>query len=81
MLDVQRVGLRLRVKHFNADFTAWEDKNDWHSFEPVSAAPGRLRFKGLAFDREGDRLTITVTFKRKDGTVYQAPLLLRRAPL
>lgn len=81
LLDAQPAGLRLRVKHFNSDFTAWEDKGDWHSFEPVAVAPDLLKFKGLTFDRKGDQLTITVTFKKKDGTVYQEPLQLRRAPL
>ena len=81
MLDVQPGGLRLRVKHFNPDFTAWEDKGGWHSFEPVSVAPNQLRFKGLSFDRDGDRLKIVVTFKNKDGSIHHAPLTLRRAPL
>ncbi len=79
--DRRRAGLRLRVKHFNADFTAWEDKAGWHSFEPVSAAPDRLSFRGLRFERAGEQLTITVTFKNKDGTRYEEALKLRRAPL
>lgn len=81
LLDAQPGGLRLRVKHFNPDFTAWEDKAVWHSFEPLAVEPNVLKFKGLTFDRKGDRLTITVTFKKKDGTIYQEPLQLRRAPL
>ena len=81
LLDSQPGGLRLRVKHFNPDFTAWEDKGEWHSFEPLAVAPNLIKFKGLTFDRQDDRLTITVTFKKKDGTIYQEPLQLRRAPL
>jgi hypothetical protein len=81
LLDARPAGLRLRVKHFNPDFTAWEDKGGWHSFEPLAAEPNLIRFKGLTFDRKGDELTITVTFKKKDGTVYEAPLRMRRAPL
>jgi uncharacterized protein DUF6265 len=81
LLDVQPKGLRLRVKHFNADFTAWEDKGDWHSFEPVAVEPDRLKFDGLVLERKGDDLTIVVTLKQKDGTVADHPLKLRRAPL
>jgi hypothetical protein len=81
LLDSQAGGLRLRVKHFNPDFTAWEDKAGWHSFEPVAAEKDRLRFKGLQLARQGDRLTITVTFRAKDGSLHDEVLKLRRAPL
>ena len=81
LLDAQPGGLRLRVKHFNPDFTAWEDKGDWHSFEPVSAEPDLLKFKGLTLARNGQELTITVTIRAKDGKVTDHPLKLRRAPL
>ena len=74
-------GLRLRVKHFNPDFTAWEDKAEWHSFEPVAVEPNRLRFDGLRFERNGDDLTIVVTLKQKDGSIAEHPLKLKRAPL
>lgn len=79
LIDVQPGGLRLRVKHFNADFTAWEDKGGWHSFEPISAAPGDLRFKGLSLRRQGDELLITVTLRENDGTVKDHLLRMRRA--
>ena len=81
LLDAQPGGLRLRVKHFNPDFTAWEDKGDWHSFEPVSVKPDTIDFKGLTLARSGDELLITVTLRAKDGTVTDHPLKLRRAPL
>ena len=80
MLDARPGGLRLRVKHFNPDFTAWEDKAGWHSFEPVAVEPDRLRFKGLVLEREGDRLTIVISLRDKEG-VTDYRLRLRRAPL
>lgn len=81
MLDQVPGGLRLRVKHFNPDFTAWEDKEGWHSFEPVAVAPDELRFKGITFRRQGDELIINVTLRAADGTVAEHPIRLRRTPL
>ena len=81
LLDSQPNGLRLRVKHFNPDFTAWEDKAVWHSFEPVAVAPNQLKFNGLTFVRTGDDLLITVTLRAKDGTVANHPISLKRSPL
>ena len=81
LLDASPKGLRMRVKHFNADFTAWEDKAGWHSFEPVAAEPNVLKFNGLTLERKGDEMTIVVTLKQKDGRIEHMPLKLRRAPL
>ena len=81
LLDVQPNGLRMRVKHFNPDFTAWEDKAVWHSFEPDSVAPDAIAFKGLTLTRTGDTLHIIVRLKAGDGTVTDHPLTLKRAPL
>ena len=81
LLDASSKGLRMRVKHFNADFTAWEDKAGWHSFEPVAAEPNVLKFNGLTLERKGDEMTIVVTLKQKDGRIEHMPLKLRRAPL
>jgi hypothetical protein len=81
LLDARPGGLRLRVKHFNPDFTAWEDKAVWHSFEPVAVEPDTLRFKGLTLGRQGNRLTVTITFRGKDGMVRDEVLKLHRAPL
>ncbi len=81
LIDARPGGLRLRVKHFNPDFTAWEDKAVWHSFDPVAAEPDRLRFKGLTLGRKADTLIVTITLRGKDGTVGDQVLTLRRAPL
>ena len=65
LLDAGRAG-SARVKHFNPDFTAWEDKAVWHSFEPV-ASSRPAEFKGLALGA-GDRLTVTITSAARTGS-------------
>lgn len=80
LIDEHEGGLRLRVKHFNPDFTAWEERDGWHSFEPLSVAPGDLRFRGLRLRRGGEALIATVTLKGSDGTVRDHVLRYRRVP-
>ena len=46
--------LSLKVKHFHADFTAWEDKEDYVNFRLVSVEPDAVHFSGLSFYRAGD---------------------------
>jgi hypothetical protein len=81
LLDVTEGGVRMRVKHFNPDFTGWEEKDGWHAFEPLSAGPRSLDFSGLTIRREGENeLVITVTIRYPDGVRDQV-LRMRRAPL
>lgn len=80
LIDVQAGGLRLRVKHFNPDFVGWEEKDGWHSFEPVSAAPGDLQFKGLRLRQENGEMLITIMIRERGATAPTEHLLrLRRA--
>lgn len=81
LIDVTADGLRMRVKHFNRDFTAWEDKGGWHSFEPVSATSGDLRFKGLSLHLEGQTMVATIQLRSSEGVVEDKILRLERAPL
>lgn len=46
--------LSLKVKHFNADFTAWESKEDYVNFRLVSVEEDALHFTGLSFYRITD---------------------------
>lgn len=81
MIDVVEAGLRMRVKHFNPDFVGWEDRDGWHSFEPVSAGPGALVFDGLEIRREGaDRIVMSIRI-RNGETVTDEILRFQRAPL
>lgn len=80
LLDVVDGGVRLRVKHFDPDFTGWEERGEWHTFEPVLASGDRLLFDGLDIQREGaDRIVMSIRIRRGD-VVDEEILRFRRAP-
>ena len=54
LLGVEDGTLSLKVKHFSADFTAWEDKEDYVNFRLVKKEDDALHFGGLSFYRRGD---------------------------
>lgn len=54
LLSVEEGSLSLKVKHFNADFTAWEEKADFVNFQLVKKDQNALHFGGLSFYRRGD---------------------------
>ena len=54
LLSVEDGTLSLKVKHFSADFTAWEDKEDYVNFRLVKKEDGALHFGGLSFNRRDD---------------------------
>jgi len=81
LMDVVEGGVRMRVKHFGPDFTAWEERGDWVEFAPVSASPDALIFQGLAIRRTGaDTIEMTLRMRRGDA-VRDEILRFRRAPL
>ncbi len=52
LLLVEEEGsLSLKVKHFNPDFTAWEDKEDYVRFRFIKAEDDAVHFSGLSFYR------------------------------
>jgi len=51
LLTVEDGTLSLKVKHFNADFTAWEDKADFVNFRLVMKERDALHFGGISFYR------------------------------
>jgi hypothetical protein len=81
LMDVSDGALRMRVKHFNSDFTAWEEKSEWHTFDFVSSTAEALTFLGLEIRRDGvDRLLLILRTRRGDE-VEVTELRLWRAPL
>ncbi len=54
MLIVEEEGsLNLKVKHFNADFSAWEEKTEHLTFRLVAIEEDAIHFSGLSFYRTG----------------------------
>lgn len=73
-------GLVFRVRHFNRDFTGWEDKTQMVTFPFVSADATALRFRGLVLERTGaNAMTITVTIRQRDGRTEDVPFRFVRA--
>lgn len=60
--------LMLRLKHFNANLTGWEEKNKTVDFPFVGKINGVIHFSGIAFRPEGkDGVTIYLATSNKEG--------------
>ncbi len=64
--------LEIWVRHFDPDFTAWEEKDDKVVFRLVDAAPGRLRFGGLTLERTGEGRARFYLAMRRGGELHEA---------
>ena len=79
VLVVENGSLIMKIKHFNADFSAWEDKAEFVSFPLVKVEPEALHFRGLSFYRRGaDDIDIWIALKR-DDELREHHLTYRRA--
>lgn len=71
--------LVLRLKHFNADMTGWEEKGSVLTFRLVRMTPTEALFNGLTFRRAGDTgLQIFLAQRVADGSMREAAFDLRR---
>jgi hypothetical protein len=72
----------LRLKHFNPDFTGWEEKSDYVTFPLRSVAPNQAVFSGLSYTLvDGDKLRIELQLRQSDGTVETEVFELTRRAL
>jgi len=72
LLSVEDGTLSLKVKHFNADFTAWEDKSDYVNFRLVKLAENELHFGGLSFyRRDDDHIDAYIVLRNGDEVTEQ----------
>ena len=76
MLIVEEEGsLNFKVKHFNADFTGWESKDDYVNFPLVKIEENAIHFGGLSFYRKNENeMTAYVAIKQKDGSIKEEKL-------
>ncbi len=67
LLSVDDDTLSLKVKHFNPDFTAWEDKADFVNFRLVKKEADALHFGGISFyRRDADTFDGYIVMKNGD---------------
>jgi hypothetical protein len=73
-----------KVKHFDKEFTAWEEKSEFVSFPLVKVEPEAAYFDGLTLTRDGENLVAYLSVGagddvREDRLVYR-PTPLSRIP-
>lgn len=80
MLLVEEEGsLGLKVKHFTADFVAWETKEDYVHFRLVRIDPDAVHFSGLSFYRvSADEIHAYIAL-HDDDKVWEEKLVYRRS--
>jgi len=79
LLLVEEEGsLSLKVKHFNADFTAWEEKADYVTFRYIKSDDDAIHFSGISFYRiDEDTMHGYIVF-RNGEEVREEQLVYRR---
>ena len=65
----EEAGWVLRLKHFNPDFSGWEEKDDYVTFKLESVAENKAVFGGLSYEVSGDRLTVSLRLRQDDGSI------------
>jgi len=81
-ITVDSIGPALRVKHFNADMTGWEDKAEMVTFRYDSTSSSQVFFGGIKFMKPSrDSLLISVSFKTKDGGTKEELIRCRRVDI
>ena len=68
-----------KVKHFNPDFSAWEEKEDYVSFPLVKLELNTIYFNGLTLKLDGNACTYYLAMKKKDGSYQEAAMTLQRS--
>lgn len=71
----------LRLKHFNADLTGWEEKAEVLEFRLVELTPTMAVFDAMTFARQGhDAFQVVLRMRnRQAGTVREEVFQFRRA--
>lgn len=68
LLKEEGDGLVLLVKHFGADFKAWEEKEDFVKFRLIKIEENAVHFSGLSFYKNGDdKIDGYIVMTHKEG--------------
>jgi hypothetical protein len=81
MIIVEEEGsLALKVRHFSADFSAWEEKDEYADFPFVMADARSLHFSGFSFYRVDDETVHAYLAMRRGDEIHEEKLIYRRIP-
>jgi hypothetical protein len=69
----------LRVKHFNPDFSGWEQREEHQQFPLIARSGGAFHFSGITFRPVRDSLTVFVAIKQK-GEISEHTVQRVRVP-
>ena len=78
LMTVEDGTLSLKVKHFNADFTAWETKEDFVNFRLVKFDEDELHFSGISFYRRDDEAVDAYIVMRNGEEISEHKLTYHR---
>jgi hypothetical protein len=79
MLVEEKGTIVLKLKHFNPDFSGWEEKAGFVDFPLVKVEERAVHFDGLSFVRESDNaLRIYLLLRDKNGTVREEEFRMKR---
>lgn len=71
--------LMVRLKHFNADLTGWEEKDKTVTFPLISKARDAFYFNGLTYRKLGaNQLLVAVKVREDDGSVQELKFRFKR---
>lgn len=81
LLLVEEEGsLSLKVKHFNPDFTAWEEKGEYVTFRFIKAGEDAVHFSGISFYRISDDEMHAFLVLRTGDDIREEKLVYQRRP-
>ncbi len=80
ILEVQDGSLSLKVKHFSADFHAWEEKQDYVNFRLVAKTDSELHFSGISFYRRDANTIDGYIVMRNGDALSEHHLSYQRVP-
>jgi len=70
--------LSLKVKHFSAEFNAWEDKEDYVTFRFIKADEDAVHFSGISFYRVDKNTLHGYIVMRNGEDIREEKLVYRR---
>ena len=78
LLTVDDGTLSLKVKHFDPDFSAWEEKEEFTQFRLVKLGDAELHFSGLSFYRRDDDNIDGYIVMRSGDEIREEKLVYKR---